>query len=332
MMLPIVPTRIVSAKENPMKTGKTKWLGLLLAGGATICWFPTPANAQDDARELYRKMYEGGLITQAEYEHTTGVSAPAVKSTASIDTTAAEGISGETGNAKPDATEQIRHRSLSAEGVPVTVEQFRQAKRAKLAARVPALYEQQRIEKLEAERIAQSQNMPIRFAQKDGSICELMAIQGGHPVLYTTYNIRAADTIGTDEVWPGGSLGLSLSGTNRTLGVWDSAAVRTTHVEFVSGGASRLASGDGYTNFVIDPHSTEVAGTLIASGVNTTRKACHSTAPCLHVSGHLTLRKWLLPPHRTICAFQTIHMGATRVGIWLILPALGIGFGGATPM
>lgn len=255
-----------------MKTGKAKWLGLLLAAGAAICWLPTPAIAQDDARELYRKMYEGGLITQAAYEQTTGESAPAVKSTASIDTAAAEGISGESVNTKTDSTEQIRHRSLNAEGIPATVEQFRKAKRAKLAARVPGLFERQRTEKLAADRLAKSLNLPIRVEQKDGSVSELMAIRNGHPVFYTTYNIKSADAIGTDEVWPGGSLGISLSGTNCTLGIWDAAAVRTTHVEFAQGGLSRVTYGDGYTNYIRDAHPTQVAGTMIASGVNTNAK------------------------------------------------------------
>lgn len=255
-----------------MKTGKSKWLGFLLAAGVAICWLPTPANAQDDARELYRKMYEGGLITQAAYEQTTGESAPAVQSTALSDNSEAEGTAGVTTNAKIDAPEQIRHRSLNAEGIPATVEQFRQAKRIKLAARIPGLFERQRTEKQAADRLAKSLNLPIRVEQKDGSVSELMAIRNGHPIFYTTYNIKSADTIGTDEVWPGGSLGISLSGTNCTLGIWDAAAVRTTHVEFAQGGLSRVTYGDGYTNYVRDAHPTQVAGTMIASGVNTNAK------------------------------------------------------------
>jgi hypothetical protein len=263
---------MVSAREATMKNGKAKWLGLLLAAGAAICWLPTPANAQDDARELYRKMYEGGLITKAAYEQTTGESAPAVKSTASIDTVAVEGISGESGNAIPDSTEQVRHRSLNAEGIPATVEQFRQAKREKLSARIPSLFDRQRAHKHEAERIAKAQNMPIRFEQKDGAACELMAMENGHPIFYTTHNIKSADTIGTDEVWPGGSLGISLSGTNCTLGMWDGGAVRTTHVEFAQGGGSRVIRNDAYANYTQYSHPSSVAGTLVASGVNTNAK------------------------------------------------------------
>jgi len=122
-----------------MKTGKEKWLGLLLVAVAAICWLPTPTSAQDDARELYRQMYEGGLITQTAYEKATGENAYAIQPHTSIEAAAAEGVSGESENAKTDSTEQIRHRSLNAEGIPATVEQFRQAKREKLSARIPSL-------------------------------------------------------------------------------------------------------------------------------------------------------------------------------------------------
>lgn len=255
-----------------MITGKAKWLGLLLAAVTAIFWLPTPTSAQDDAQELYRKMYEGGLITQMAYEQATGGTAPLgdkVQSSSARDSADPEAPAGRTEDITADVPKQIQHRSLSVSGEPATVEQFRQAKREKLAARIPGLFARQRADKLEAERIAKSQNMPIRFTQKDGSICELMSIENGHPIYYTTHNIKSADTIGTDEVWPGGSLGLSLSGTNTLLGMWDGVAVRTTHIEFVNGGTSRITRGDSFTNFITDPHSTQVAGTLIAAGVNT---------------------------------------------------------------
>ncbi|MGD9781373.1 MAG: S8 family serine peptidase [Kiritimatiellia bacterium] len=99
-----------------------------------------------------------------------------------------------------------------------------------------------------------------------------MAMHDGHPVFYVTCNARSADSIGTDEVWPGGELGFSLSGTNTVLGMWDGCAVRTTHVEFVSGGDCRITQLDGATNYLVDPHSTAVAGTLVAAGINTSAK------------------------------------------------------------
>ena len=231
-----------------------------------------PATAQGDAQELYLKMYEGGLITQTAFEQKTGTSAPEIQSTASdITEAAADGVD-ETAVGTSGLTEQILHRELETEGNPATVAQCRQVKRDKLAARIPALFEEQRTSKLEAERIARAQDFPTHFLQQDGSTCELMAIKDGHPIFYVTCNAKSADSIGTDEVWPGGSLGLTLSGTNTVLGMWDGYAVRTTHVEFVSGGDYRITQLDGATNYLSDPHSTSVAGTLVASGINTNAK------------------------------------------------------------
>ena len=296
----------MSAKEIKMKMKKANWFSLLFTAVAAVCCLPTPANAQDDARELYRKMYEGGLITRSEYENTTGESAPAIRSSVSSDNLAAEETAGNTESVKSDSAPKNRHRSLNVEGIPATVEQFRQAKRERLSSRIPSLFERQRTEKQAADRLAESLNLPIRVEQKDGSVSELMAIRNGHPVFYTTYNIKSADAIGTDEVWPGGSLGLALSGANTTLGMWDGAAVRTSHVEFVQSGLSRVTYGDGYTNFIRYEHPTQVAGTLIASGVNTNARgmsfqsalfSCYwdediaemalaSTSNDLHISNH----------------------------------------------
>lgn len=258
-----------------MKIKYAQLLGLLFTASAVLYWSPTQCSAQDDARELYRHMYQGGLITQSAYEQATGESAPFsdnIQPLASSNTTEEDGATGKPITNKPDSPTQIHHRSLSASGEPASVEQFRQAKRDKLAARIPALFDQQRTEKLEAERIAKAQNFPTRFFQKDGSTCELMAMRDGHPVFYVTCNIQSADSIGTDEVWPGGSLGLSLSGTNMVLGMWDGYAVRTTHVEFAFGGNTRITQLDGATNYLVDPHSTAVAGTMVASGINTNAK------------------------------------------------------------
>lgn len=262
-----------------MNTGKAKCLGLLIAAGAAICWLPPPANAQDDARELYRKMYEGGLITQAAYEQTTGESAPAIQLQESIDAAGAGETTDELGTVQTDLRGQANHRELETAGVSATVEQFRQAKREKLSARISSLFDRQRAEKQAADQLAQSLNLPVGVKQKDGSVSELMAVQNGHPVFYTTHNIKAADTIGTDEVWPGGSLGLSLTGTNQTLGMWDVAAVRTAHVEFAQGVLSRVTLGDTYTNFIQYAHSTQVAGTMIAAGVNTNSKGMSFQSP-----------------------------------------------------
>ncbi|MCP4581782.1 MAG: HYR domain-containing protein [candidate division Zixibacteria bacterium] len=86
----------------------------------------------------------------------------------------------------------------------------------------------------------------------------------GKPFYYAIENINAASTISTDDVWPGGSGGFSLDGSDTDLGelcVWDAGAVLATHQEF-AGRAIQMDSPGG-THY----HSTHVAGTLISSGL-----------------------------------------------------------------
>jgi hypothetical protein len=75
-------------------------------------------------------------------------------------------------------------------------------------------------------------------------------------------NKNAADTTNTEDLWPGGVLGLNLTGAGLTVGVWDEARVRATHQELTG----RVTFGDGAT--ALSDHSTHVAGTIGASGVD----------------------------------------------------------------
>lgn len=94
---------------------------------------------------------------------------------------------------------------------------------------------------------------------------ELMYLREGRfPVFYETQNINAARTLSTDDVWPGGSGGLFLTGSTTALGdlsIWDGGAVRTSHNEF--GGRASQEDGASTTSY----HATHVAGTMIAAGV-----------------------------------------------------------------
>ncbi len=86
----------------------------------------------------------------------------------------------------------------------------------------------------------------------------------GRPRLLLTHNRLAAETVGTDAVWPGGWTGLELDGSGPAgeLALWDGGVVRTTHQEF----GGRVTVADGQTN-VVD-HATHVAGTMIAAGLD----------------------------------------------------------------
>jgi subtilase family protein len=76
-------------------------------------------------------------------------------------------------------------------------------------------------------------------------------------------NVDAADTTNTDQVQPGGELGLNLTGSGLAVGVWDLGHVYGGHVEL----AGRVTVQDAATPSY-SAHATLVAGTLAASGVS----------------------------------------------------------------
>ncbi|MCK5241449.1 S8 family serine peptidase [bacterium] len=84
--------------------------------------------------------------------------------------------------------------------------------------------------------------------------------QAAQPIYLMTDNATAAKTIVTDLVWPGGSAGLSLTGSGITIAEWDAGSALSTHQEL----AGRITLGDGAAS---NYHSTHVAGTILASGV-----------------------------------------------------------------
>jgi uncharacterized delta-60 repeat protein len=115
-----------------------------------------------------------------------------------------------------------------------------------------------------AKVLAARLGLPIRIVTPDGRIIELQRFRNGLPRYYTTLNLNAARTISTDDLWPGGTAGRSLTGAGQILGIWDGGGVRDTHQEFVANAISRVTqvdvpSGDS-------DHATHVAGTMIAAG------------------------------------------------------------------
>ncbi len=120
--------------------------------------------------------------------------------------------------------------------------------------------------KAAAEQMALQKGWPVRKEYPNGRIIEIMELgPNGMPEYNTTDNLNAANTVGTNELWTGGSTGLNLTGAGFTIGEWDGGGVRTTHQEFRVGvGPSRVTQID------VPPgtsyHSTHVAGTLIAEG------------------------------------------------------------------
>jgi trimeric autotransporter adhesin len=87
----------------------------------------------------------------------------------------------------------------------------------------------------------------------------------------TTFNTESADTISTDEIQPGGSTGLALTGTNTVIGEWEAGLVFTNHQEFTNG-SRRVFELESNSRYSVIDHSTFVAGTLAAKGVTNAAK------------------------------------------------------------
>lgn len=89
----------------------------------------------------------------------------------------------------------------------------------------------------------------------------LQRIFNGIPIFFTTSNAGSSQTIKTNTLYPGGSLGLNVTGSGMTAGVWDGGKVRNTHTEFQTG---RVLLNDAATTLSL--HATHVTGTIIARG------------------------------------------------------------------
>lgn len=101
----------------------------------------------------------------------------------------------------------------------------------------------------------------------DSESKSIKRIENGVPIFYTTFNQGSSKTIGTDKMYPGGTMGLNVTGAGMTAGVWDGGKVRATHTEF-SGG--KVTLGDDAAT--LSNHATHVTGTIIATGVSPLRK------------------------------------------------------------
>jgi len=102
---------------------------------------------------------------------------------------------------------------------------------------------------------------------QDSELKSLHRIENGLPIFYRIFNQGSSLTIGTNKMYPGGSLGLSVTGAGITAGIWDGGKVRDTHVEFAGG---KVVLSDDAS--ILSLHSTHVTGTVIATGISALRK------------------------------------------------------------
>lgn len=121
--------------------------------------------------------------------------------------------------------------------------------------------------KSKAQDLAKEKGWALKKELENGAFMELQGVsETGHPIYYITHNTDAAKTISTDKVWPGGSLGLNLSGNGMDIAMWDGGATRLSHQEF-QGRATQ--QDDAVT---LSDHACHVAGTMIAGGVDADAK------------------------------------------------------------
>jgi hypothetical protein len=137
------------------------------------------------------------------------------------------------------------------------------------------------IQDVQTKNLAQQQQLtqtallrgwPLVIASKKGHNLYLHGIDlFGKPVYIATVdNIISAATIRTNQLYSGGKLGLSLSGSSNNvkgkIAIWDEGLVRPTHVELTG----RVIQVDNSPT--LSDHSTHVSGTMIAAGVNPVAK------------------------------------------------------------
>lgn len=131
------------------------------------------------------------------------------------------------------------------------------------------LYERSILQKIELEKALAERNLPAISFGSNGQISQAMYVTPtGHIIYNTTFNIGAGRSISTNKVWPGGNVGVSLTGGNmpNRIGIWDGGRVLLTHQEF----GNRVTQTDGAST--LSEHATHVAGTMVASGVSANAK------------------------------------------------------------
>lgn len=162
-----------------------------------------------------------------------------------------------------------KHQAISIDAEPISWNDFLEYRKPALLFTAGML----NMSAIEAENQASlavsSGYLHAEAFNTNGAHIALIGIQNNEPVYYETHNLGAAASMQTDELWVGGSSGLSLSGAGSTLGMWDGNEVLESHQEFGSR-ASQQDSGEKPSSFHY--HPTSVAGTLIAAGVSTQAK------------------------------------------------------------
>lgn len=129
----------------------------------------------------------------------------------------------------------------------------------------------------QTRQFARRYHWPIRKNYSNQRVLTLQEIDPlGQPVYYSLHNVEAAQGTRTQALQSGGSLGIALSGSSALLagrlGLWDGGRVLNTHQEFAGTtyGSAKINQKDNVTS--VNDHTTHLAGTLVAQGVNANAK------------------------------------------------------------
>lgn len=97
---------------------------------------------------------------------------------------------------------------------------------------------------------------------------QLVDIIDGKPIFQSTENRLSALAAKTNTLYPGGSLGLSLTGSGMKVGVWDGSWALVNHQEFMNNSVSRITTPDTAAPIpASELHATHVVGTVCGKGV-----------------------------------------------------------------
>ncbi len=113
--------------------------------------------------------------------------------------------------------------------------------------------------------------MPASWTDSFGVYYAIDHLENGGPAVKQTHNVESAQTVGAQKLWPGGSTGFNLTGSNVLMAQWDDGDLLTNHVEFTTNG-NRASLLDGPSGYGIKDHPTHVAGTMMGWGVNANAK------------------------------------------------------------
>ncbi|HLK30394.1 MAG TPA: S8 family serine peptidase [Puia sp.] len=119
----------------------------------------------------------------------------------------------------------------------------------------------------QAKLLAKQKGWFITKRTPNGGVVTLIGVDElGNPQYVATYNnIIAAATTRANQLWPGGTSGLNLSGSSDAvkgkIAIWDGGHPLGTHVELTG----RITNKDAGS---VEGHSTHTTGTMIATGIN----------------------------------------------------------------